>query len=106
MEADYEASPDVLREPSATGDLVGIEYLPRLLSGVQPSSLIHIGHYFGALRQHINLQHEYPGQMFICIADYHSLTRTTDLPELRAETIELATVYLALGLDVQKCVLY
>lgn len=83
-----------------------IDYLPRLVSGVQPSSLIHIGHYFGALKRHVDLQHEYPGQMFLCIADYHALTRMPELPELRAETIELATVYLALGIDVRKCVLY
>jgi len=83
-----------------------MDYLPRLVSGVQPSSMIHIGHYFGALRRHIDLQHEYPGQMFVCIADYHAMTRSPELTDLRSETIELATVYLALGIDVHKCVLY
>lgn len=83
-----------------------LEYLPRLVSGVQPSAQLHIGHYFGALKQHIELQHEYPGQIFICIADYHALTVRRVPGELRANTTETATSYLALGLDAYKCVLY
>jgi tryptophanyl-tRNA synthetase len=105
-------APSPAAEDSATLDALiaaqrgPIEYLPRLVSGVQPSSLIHLGHYFGALRRHIDLQHEYPGQMFVSIADYHALTRSPELPDLRAETVELATVYLALGVNVHKCILY
>lgn len=83
-----------------------LEYLPRLVSGVQPAAQMHLGHYFGALKQHIELQHEYPGQIFICVADYHALTVKRAPGELRTNTIETATTYLALGLDVHKCVLY
>lgn len=83
-----------------------LEYLPRLVSGAQPSAQVHLGHYFGALKQHIELQHEYPGQIFICIADYHALTVRRAPGELRTNTIETAATYLALGLDAHKCVMY
>jgi tryptophanyl-tRNA synthetase len=83
-----------------------INYLPRVASGVQPAPMIHLGHYFGAIKQHIELQHEYPGQTFISIADYHSLTRPRISTSLRDNTIELATAYLALGLDPNKAILY
>jgi tryptophanyl-tRNA synthetase len=93
------------RAASARG-VEPLEYLPRLVSGAQPSTQIHLGHYFGALKQHIQLQHEYPGQIFICIADYHALTVRRAPGELRTNTTETATSYLALGLDAYKCVLY
>ena len=44
----------------------------RILSGVQPSGKLHIGNYFGAIRQHIDLQNE--AECFYFIADYHALT--------------------------------
>ncbi|MBN4071782.1 tryptophan--tRNA ligase [bacterium AH-315-F18] len=79
---------------------------PRIVSGIQPSTEIHLGHYFGALKQHIQLHHEYPGQAFFLIADYHALTRHLDPKMVRLGTIELATTYLALGLDPNKAILY
>jgi len=81
-------------------------YPPRVLSGVQPTAGVHLGHYFGALRQHIQLHHRYPGQTFILIADYHLLTRQRDPAAIRTNTIELATTYLALGLDPLKATLF
>jgi tryptophanyl-tRNA synthetase len=80
-------------------------YPPRVVSGIQPTPVIHIGHYYGALKQHIELHHEYPGQTFVLIADYHSLTRQ-DSEVVRNGTMEIATTYLALGLDPDKAVLY
>ena len=44
----------------------------RVLSGIQPSGRLHIGNYFGAMRQHLQLQKEHEG--FYFIADYHALT--------------------------------
>jgi tryptophanyl-tRNA synthetase len=69
----------------------------RILSGVQPSGKLHLGNYFGAVRQHIALQDEAP--CFYFIADYHSLTTISDPATLRDNTRDVALDYLALGLD-------
>ena len=56
----------------------------RILSGVQPSGKLHLGNYFGAIRQHIALQDTYPGQALYFIADYHALTTLRDPEEDKA----------------------
>jgi tryptophanyl-tRNA synthetase len=73
---------------------------PRILSGVQPSGVLHLGNYFGAIRQHIALQDE--GECFFFIADYHALTTVQDPSKLRALVQGVALDYLALGLDPEK----
>jgi tryptophanyl-tRNA synthetase len=75
------------------------------LSGIQPSGLLHIGNYFGAIRQHISLQ-EKSGDHFYFIADYHALTTVKDAKALRELVRESAVTYLALGLDPSKAVLW
>ncbi|HSS44431.1 MAG TPA: tryptophan--tRNA ligase [Thermoanaerobaculia bacterium] len=70
---------------------------PRILSGVQPSGKLHLGNYFGAIRQHIALQEE--GECFFFIADYHALTTIQDGKELSQNVHAVALDYLALGLD-------
>jgi tryptophanyl-tRNA synthetase len=72
----------------------------RILSGVQPSGKLHLGNYFGAIRQHIALQEE--GECFFFIADYHALTTIQDPAELSANVRDVALDYLALGLDPRK----
>jgi tryptophanyl-tRNA synthetase len=69
----------------------------RILSGVQPSGKLHVGNYFGAIKQHIALQDE--GQCFYFIANYHALTTIQDAAQLRENVREAALDYLALGLD-------
>jgi tryptophanyl-tRNA synthetase len=88
----------------------------RILSGVQPSGKLHLGNYFGAIKQHIALQDE--GECFYFIADYHALTtigealrvegeaakdqkRASRTPAaiLRENVRDVALDYLALGLD-------
>ena len=69
----------------------------RILSGVQPSGELHLGNYFGAIKQHLQLQHE--GDAFFFIADYHALTTVQDAALLKKLTREVAATYLALGLD-------
>ncbi len=76
----------------------------RILSGIQPSGRLHIGNYFGAMRQHLALQAE--NEAFYFMASYHALTTVQDPKELRALTIGVATDYLALGLDPKKTVLF
>ncbi len=81
-------------------------YPPRIMAGIQPASRFHLGHYCGALKHHIRMHREYPGDCFIMIADYHALTRRPVTPELCDYTLEAATVYLAFGLDPEIAVLY
>jgi tryptophanyl-tRNA synthetase len=84
--------------------------VPRILSGVQPSGKLHLGNYFGAIRQHIALQDK--GEAFYFIADYHALTtlKGTDAQparEVLAENVrDVALDYLALGLDPNKATFY
>src|SRR2546423_7263662 len=87
----------------------------RILSGVQPSGKLHLGNYFGAVKQHIALQDE--NACFYFIADYHTLTSIRDTAErvaaetgkkadpaalLRDYSRDVALDYLALGLDPDK----
>jgi len=79
---------------------------PRVLSGIQPSGIIHLGNYFGAIRQHIAFQEKYPDQALYFIADYHALTTLRDPEVLRANVFESAVTYLALGLDPGRAMLF
>jgi tryptophanyl-tRNA synthetase len=79
---------------------------PRVLSGVQPSGDLHLGNYFGAIKQHIELQDEFPGECFYFIADYHALTTVRDPDALRKSVFDVAVTYLALGLDTDKACLF
>ncbi len=72
----------------------------RFLSGVQPTGKLHLGNYFGAIKQHIALQDE--GRCFYFIADYHALTTIQDPQQLRENVRDAALDYLALGLDPNK----
>ncbi|MFP6870212.1 MAG: tryptophan--tRNA ligase [Nitrospinota bacterium] len=76
----------------------------RFLSGVQPSGRLHLGNYFGALRQHIALQDE--GQAFYFIANYHAMTTVQDRALLEEQTLGVALDYLALGLDPKKAIFF
>lgn len=76
----------------------------RVLSGIQPSGRLHIGNYFGAMQQHLQLQSEHEG--FYFIADYHALTSNPDPLELEDRTIDVALDYLALGLDTERTVFW
>jgi tryptophanyl-tRNA synthetase len=73
----------------------------RVLSGVQPSGRLHIGNYFGAIRQHLAFQ-EQGHQCFYFIANYHALTSLRDPKELEQSTLHVAMAYLAMGLDPAK----
>lgn len=77
---------------------------PRILSGVQPSGKLHLGNYFGAVKQHIELQTQ--GECFYFIADYHALTTIQDAATLRDNSRDVALDYLALGLDPSQAVFY
>ena len=76
----------------------------RVLSGIQPSGRLHIGNYFGAMRQHLQLQAE--NEAFYFIADYHGLTSNPSPDKIGRYTLDVAMDYLALGLDAEKTVFW
>lgn len=82
------------------------ESKPRVLSGIQPSGTLHLGNYFGAMRQHLELQHQHPGECYFFIADYHALTTQRDPQALRDACFDVAATYLAMGLDPEKALLF
>ena len=75
-----------------------------ILSGIQPSGKLHIGNYFGAMRQHIRMQEE--GDAFYFLANYHSLTSVNSGKLLKGYTMDVVLDYLALGLDPDKCTFF
>lgn len=77
----------------------------RVLSGIQPSGKLHIGNYFGAMRQYMEMQNK-GHECFYFLANYHSLTSVRSAEELKTYTHEIAQGYLAVGLDPAKCVLF
>lgn len=76
----------------------------RILSGIQPSGVLHIGNYFGMMRPAIALQDE--GETFYFIADYHALTSLRDRAALRGNSRRVAIDFLACGLDPEKGALF
>lgn len=76
----------------------------KVLSGIQPSGRPHVGNYLGAIRNHIDMQHDYASHIFI--ADLHALTTVRDPKKLHDSCIEMAIDYLALGLDPEKTVFF
>ncbi len=73
-----------------------------LVSGVQSSGKLHIGNYFGAIKQMIELVNSGEYESYIFIADYHSMTTLIDSEERSKNTLESIATYLALGMDRKK----
>jgi tryptophanyl-tRNA synthetase len=79
----------------------------RVLSGMRPTGRLHIGHYFGALENWIKLQNDPLYECFFFIADWHALTSDyADSSQVAQNTIEIATDWLASGLDPAKCTMF
>jgi tryptophanyl-tRNA synthetase len=76
----------------------------RILSGIQPSGLLHIGNYFGMMKPAIALQAE--GEAFYFIANYHALTSLRDPKALRENSRRVALDFLACGLDPERAALF
>ena len=76
----------------------------RVLSGIQPSGRLHIGNYFGAMRQHLQLQAE--NDCFYFIADFHALTSNPAPADVAQHTLDVTMDYIALGLDTEKTVFW
>lgn len=79
---------------------------PVLVSGVKPTGDLHIGNYFGAMRQFVELTREGKYRPFIFIADYHALNTMQNAEEMKRRTRELVMAYLAIGLDPEQTVFF
>ena len=77
----------------------------RILSGIQSSGKLHIGNYFGAVRQFVKFQEE-DNECFYFIANYHALTTLKNKAELEELTIHVTAAYLAMGIDPDKSVFF
>ncbi|HKP92438.1 MAG TPA: tryptophan--tRNA ligase [Chthoniobacterales bacterium] len=76
----------------------------RILSGIQPSGILHIGNYFGMIQPSVALQAE--GECFYFVANYHALTSLRDPNALRENSRRVALDFLACGLDPDRAALF
>ena len=76
----------------------------RILTGVQPSGIPHLGNYFGAMKQVCALQDK--GESYLFIADYHALTTSPDPKVLRQNVVNLALDFISCGVDLDKTVFF
>ncbi|WPZ19139.1 tryptophan--tRNA ligase [Geobacillus subterraneus] len=75
-----------------------------IFSGIQPSGVITLGNYIGAMRQFVELQHEY--NCYFCIVDQHAITVPQNPDELQQNIRRLAALYLAVGIDPTQATLF
>ncbi len=75
-----------------------------VLSGIRPTGFLHLGNYFGAVNNWVNMQNEF--DCFFCVVDWHSLTTHPDTKELKHNVLRLLSELIASGLDPEKCVLF
>ena len=69
----------------------------RIFSGIQPSGILHLGNYLGAMRQWLMMQSTV--ESFFCVVDYHAITTPKDPEILRSQTRSVTALYLAAGID-------
>jgi len=83
--------------------------MPRVLSGIQPSGLPHLGNYFGAIQQHVEISRQASREKkdaLYFIADLHALTSTQNKAVLEENVRAVAATYIALDLDVSRAVFF
>jgi len=78
--------------------------MKRVFSGVQPTGNIHLGNYLGALKQFVELQEK--NECIYCIVDLHAITMPQDPKELREHILDVAALYLAVGVDPEKSIVF
>lgn len=76
----------------------------RVFSGVQPTGNIHLGNYLGALKQFVELQDDH--ECIYCIVDLHAITVEQDPKELKEHILDVAALYLAIGIDPKKSIVF
>ena len=75
-----------------------------VMSGIRPTGFLHLGNYFGALRNYVRMQDEY--DCYFMVADWHSLTTHPDTKELRSSVLRVLAENIASGLNPEKAALY
>ncbi|MEN9350361.1 MAG: hypothetical protein RL372_1339 [Bacteroidota bacterium] len=75
-----------------------------VLSGIRPTGFLHLGNYFGAMRNYVRMQDEFNCYFFV--ANWHSLTTHPDTKELQANVLRVIAENIACGLDPEKVALY
>ena len=80
--------------------------MKRVFSGVQPTGNIHIGNYLGALKQFVELQDNEDYECIYCIVDLHSITVPQDPKMLRKHILDVAALYMAVGVDPKKATIF
>ncbi|MEK7631168.1 MAG: tryptophan--tRNA ligase [Patescibacteria group bacterium] len=75
-----------------------------LLTGLRPTSSLHVGNYFGALKPLIEYQKQY--KTYLMVADIHALTTLEDTKDIRENTLKIVMLYLACGVDPRKVTLF
>lgn len=86
------------------GEIMTKEGKKKLFSAVQPSGAVTIGNYIGAIKNFVTLQDEY--DCIYAVADLHAITVRQDPAALRRNTLELMALFIACGIDPNKCVLF
>lgn len=76
----------------------------RIFSGIQPTGSLHIGNYFGAIKQWVDLQNE--NECLFCVVDLHAITSPYNTKELQDKVLEKAIVYLSAGLNPEKVIIF
>jgi tryptophanyl-tRNA synthetase len=79
-------------------------YVKVLFTGIQPTGLLHIGNYYGAIRNWIELQYKY--ESYISVVDLHAITIEYDPKEMKNNSFELALGLFACGIDLEKTHLF
>lgn len=77
-----------------------------LVSGIQASGTLHIGNYFGAMRQNVTIGNDDAYDAYVFIADYHALTTQKNAKALAKSSFDIACAYLSCGLDPKKVILF
>lgn len=78
--------------------------MQKVLSGIRPTGFVHLGNYFGAMRNWVQMQHEF--ECLFCVVDWHRLTTHPDTKEMQESVYRLFAELVASGLDTDKCTLY
>ena len=80
------------------------EKKPVVFSGIQPSGILTLGNYVGALRNFVRMQDGY--ESYYCVVDQHAITVRQDPAQLRKRSVETAALFIASGIDPQKVTLF
>lgn len=95
---------DTTGAAEATMDAQAHSKKPRVFSGIQPSGDLHLGNYLGAIKGWVGRQSE--KESFFCVVDLHAITVLQDPEEIQHQSRAVAALYLASGLDPERCTMF